>query len=330
VADGVDHRADVYALGITLYELLCGIPPFIGRGIGDVMMLHMGVAPEPPSRRRSDVPAEIDAIVLKALEKAPEARFQSMSEMAEALRSSLGGERPVRPSPSRPVPPALFRPSPRNSTPSNLSVSSPAPKASGWSRRTTLIALGSLVLVGLGGQAVLRQNGSRPMSALDNDSTEQQSLRLRGEAGAAASGAAPVATSDPLIPARAPSASASASPPPPVVRSAPVAVTPAAVATAAATSALSAGQTEPALTAAEGSGFLSLDSVPWANVYVGGRMLGTTPLDRVPLPAGRQVLRLENPELEASTEYVVQLDSGRLVSRFVDWDAKRQAPSSTP
>jgi eukaryotic-like serine/threonine-protein kinase len=357
VAEGVDHRADVYALGITLYELICGIPPFIGKGIGDVMMLHMGVAPEAPSRRRSEVPPELDAVVLKALAKAPDDRFQSMSEMADALRAYLGTEPPVRPRPVKAAAPALFRPSPRNSTPSNLSVQSTA-QASGWSKRTTLIALGSLVLVGLGGQAVLRQNGTRPVSALENDSLDQQNLRLRGESGAAA-GAAPVASgssgpaarasstatapSSPSVaaspataspatasPATAsPASAAPVAPSPSVVPDAPAAP-PATAARPPVASASSVARTEPALTAAEGSGFLSLDSVPWANVYVGNRMLGTTPLDRVPLPAGRQALRLENPELEAATEYVVQIESGRLVTRFVDWAAQRAAPSAAP
>lgn len=358
VAEGVDHRADIYGLGITLYELLTGIPPFIGRGIGDVMMLHMGVTPEPPSRRRSEVPAELDALVLKALAKAPEERFQSMAEMATALRSCLGGERPAPARPSKPAPPALFRSSPRNSTPSNLSVSSP-PKATGWSRRTTLAALAALALVALGGQAVLRQNGSRPMAALDNDSLEQQNLRLRGEGGStspragapgspgtpqpsitvpvAARGASPAASPEVTPPAVAsPPIAASAGTPPaaaPPAAAAPAPAQPSVSAVAVpppAAASASSGKTEPALTAADGSGFLSLDSVPWANVYVGNRMLGTTPLDRVPLPVGRQSLRLENPELEAATDYVVQIQSGRLVTRFVDWGDKRSAPSGSP
>jgi serine/threonine-protein kinase len=350
VAEVVDHRADIYGLGITLYELLCGVPPFIGRGIGDVMMLHMGVAPEPPSRRRAEVPAELDAVVLKALAKAPEERFQSMAEMAAALRSCLGGERPAPARPSKPPPPALFRSSPRNSTPSNLSVP-PPPKPAAWSRRTTLIALGSLVLVALGGQAVSRQNGSRPMAALDNAPLDQQSLRLRGEAGAtsprAGAPGSPGTTTPPLVvPTAAPSPSPATTPAevtPPAVAAAPAATAPisvppavaapaasAAGTTPAAAGAASSGKTEPALTAADGSGFLSLDSVPWANVYVGNRMLGTTPLDRVPLPVGRQALRLENPELEAATDYVVQIQPGQLVTRFVDWDAKRSPPGVAP
>lgn len=334
VAEAVDHRADVYALGITLYELLCGIPPFIGRGIGDVMMLHMGVTPEAPSRRRPEVPLELDALVLKALAKAPDDRFQSMSEMAEALRGCLDGERGARPLPSKPAPPAFFRPSQRNGTPSNLSLQSQPAKPSRGSHRTTLAALGALLLVGLGAQAVLRQNGSRPMAALENDSSEQRRLGLRSEGGAPALVAPPAAaslaapsnvslTAPPNVPAR-PAAPA----PPPVL---PDAVPSARLAGAMRPgAAAAASRTEPALTAAEGSGFLSLDSVPWANVYLGGRMLGTTPLDRVPLPAGRQALRLENPELEAATEYVVQIDSGRLVTRFLDWDAQRLEPRPAP
>jgi serine/threonine-protein kinase len=288
IAEVVDHRADVYGLGITLYELLCGQPPFIGRGIGEVMMLHMGVEPEPPSRRRSEVPPELDRIVLKALAKAPEARFQSMAEFAEALRGSLSPDHPgaVRPA--------------RNSTPSNLSVFTPASKKKSWLRPAALLAVGGLTLLALGGQALLRQNGSRPVAAKEDDSLERKNLRLRRDGVAAAPGVAAAGSAmAPLASAALPAAAAGPA-------------TPVGAASAAAGS--------------HASGFLSLDSVPWANVYVGNRMLGVTPLDRVPLPTGRHELRLENPELEASTAYVVQIESGRLVSRFVDWDAKRGAP----
>ena len=66
-------------------------------------------------------------------------------------------------------------------------------------------------------------------------------------------------------------------------------------------------------------GYLSLDSEPWSNVFLGAKLLGTTPLMHVPLPAGKQVLTLTNPELGTSTSYVVEIKSGQALSRLVGW-----------
>jgi eukaryotic-like serine/threonine-protein kinase len=74
-----------------------------------------------------------------------------------------------------------------------------------------------------------------------------------------------------------------------------------------------------AAAAAEPSGYLSLDSAPWSNVFLGERLLGATPIIRVALPPGRHVLRLANPEIGASTSYVVEIESTAAISRFVGW-----------
>jgi serine/threonine-protein kinase len=87
---------------------------------------------------------------------------------------------------------------------------------------------------------------------------------------------------------------------------------------------------EPALTASEAApappgaatlapGYLSLDSEPWANVSLNGKQLGSTPLVRIPLPPGKHVLTLTNPELGISTSYAVDIKSGALLSRLVGW-----------
>jgi serine/threonine-protein kinase len=81
----VDHRTDIYALGIVLHEMLCGTPPFVGEGFGDTMMKHMTVAAPPPSSLNPEVPPALDAVVLRALAKAREDRFASMRELQEAL-----------------------------------------------------------------------------------------------------------------------------------------------------------------------------------------------------------------------------------------------------
>jgi hypothetical protein len=252
--------------------------------------------------------------VLKALAKSPEDRFSSMAELADALRDCLAPDHP-----------GALRP-PRNSTPSNLSMfAPPQKKKAAWSRRTTLLAAGALILVALGARAVLQQNGSRrPVSAKDEASLEQKNLGLRGQGVApASSGAAPASSPGAAVSPGAVSPGAGV--PPGAAAVTPGAVSPGAgvPSVVAAPRPSPAPPTNPVM--AHGTGLLSLDSVPWANVYVGDRLLGMTPLDRLALPAGRVELRLENPELEASTTYVVQIESGRQVSRFVDWDAKRGA-----
>jgi serine/threonine-protein kinase len=67
---------------------------------------------------------------------------------------------------------------------------------------------------------------------------------------------------------------------------------------------------------------LSLDSSPWSDVFLGGRRLGTTPLIRVPLPPGKHLLTLRNPELGASTSYAVEIQSGKTLSRLVGWEQR--------
>lgn len=100
----IDHRTDIYALGIILYEMLCGAPPFISEGFGDIIIMHVMREPEPPQSRNPAIPDAVAAAMLCALAKDPEQRFQSMAEMQAALRSHVpqshtpvfGGPSPVR------------------------------------------------------------------------------------------------------------------------------------------------------------------------------------------------------------------------------------------
>jgi serine/threonine-protein kinase len=93
-AGEVDHRADIYALGCVLFHLLCGRPPFVGQGLGEILVAHMR---EPAPWARSfnpEVPPNVDAVLQRALAKAPEARFTSMTEFAAALSHASGQAMP--------------------------------------------------------------------------------------------------------------------------------------------------------------------------------------------------------------------------------------------
>jgi tRNA A-37 threonylcarbamoyl transferase component Bud32 len=80
-------QSDVYGLGLVLYEMLVGAPPFTSTSAGVLMRDHVVRMPVPPSHLRPSLPRELDTVVLKALAKQPNLRYQKASEFASALAS---------------------------------------------------------------------------------------------------------------------------------------------------------------------------------------------------------------------------------------------------
>jgi serine/threonine-protein kinase len=81
----IDHRSDIYSLGVVLYLMLSGRYPIDGENNTVILYNHLMQAPPPLEQIASWVPVELARVVHRCLEKDPDARFQSMSELAEAL-----------------------------------------------------------------------------------------------------------------------------------------------------------------------------------------------------------------------------------------------------
>ena len=87
----VGPTSDIYSVGIVLYEMLTGSVPFTGDTPLEIAMKHLSATPEPPSEQRPEVPHELDSIVLRALAKRPEDRYQTAEEMdADLARAARG------------------------------------------------------------------------------------------------------------------------------------------------------------------------------------------------------------------------------------------------
>jgi serine/threonine protein kinase len=84
-------KTDIYAVGVILYEMLAGVPPFTGEKPTDVMIRHIEEMPAPLSSFRIDVPDGIEAVILKALAKDPELRYESAEELAGELHELKAG-----------------------------------------------------------------------------------------------------------------------------------------------------------------------------------------------------------------------------------------------
>ena len=96
----LDARSDIYSLGAVLYEMLCGVAPFDSKSQFEMMLAHVNGAVKPPSEVNAGLPAELDAVVSKALAKHQAERYQTAGEFAAALPQDLPAQCGAGPRPA--------------------------------------------------------------------------------------------------------------------------------------------------------------------------------------------------------------------------------------
>jgi tetratricopeptide (TPR) repeat protein len=101
-SERIDRRADIYSLGVILYEGLTGRLPFVGEDLNDLFSRIRHHAAVPPSAIQAGVPHDLETICLKCLEKDPRARYQTAAQLAEELTCFLEGN-PIKARPIGPV-----------------------------------------------------------------------------------------------------------------------------------------------------------------------------------------------------------------------------------
>ncbi len=88
-SDRVDHRADIYAVSITLYHMILGKIPFETNDLSKLMSMHMSITPTPPSQISANITNELSNIIMKNLEKIPARRYQNYKDLISDLEKAL-------------------------------------------------------------------------------------------------------------------------------------------------------------------------------------------------------------------------------------------------
>ena len=149
----VDSRSDVYSAGCLLYELLTGRPPFVGDSPVSVAYQHVREPASPPSDHDTDLPPEVDAIVMKSLVKRVEDRYQSAADMRSDIEDYLAGRPVAAALPPPPPPPTAVVPAVGAAAPATAVAPRPLPVEEEYDdrppSRAGLWVLLALLVVGL-------------------------------------------------------------------------------------------------------------------------------------------------------------------------------------
>jgi Tol biopolymer transport system component/tRNA A-37 threonylcarbamoyl transferase component Bud32 len=165
----LDHRVDIYAVGVLAYELLTGRPPFIGLTPQQVLAAHVTQPPEPVERYRPGIPQGLSDVVMRCLAKRPADRWQSADHLVNALEPLAMSSGGMTPTQTRPI--AAVRAPPRQ-----------FPRWAAWLAGGMLVAAGAFALS-------LRQDrpeaislGQRTPVAMSDDLERWPALTPDGEA----------------------------------------------------------------------------------------------------------------------------------------------------
>jgi serine/threonine-protein kinase len=219
-AGRVDHRADIYALGCVLCQLLTGRPPFDLSGVGAIISAHLREPPPRPSSRVPQLPPAIDELVLRCLAKTPDERFATMLELQQACDAILAriargsAQTFAMPSGSTPMPVAIPTPvltpgTPPDASRTTLSTSS-GQSLGGIPRRRLGLWIAAAALAG-GAGATVAVLISRPAARGGAEPAAQAALAPPGAGGQGIDAATPGVAAPPPPPP--PTASATAQPP---------------------------------------------------------------------------------------------------------------------